>query len=186
MICPLWGFIHTKRKRTWKRHRKQMGLHCFLCNCSHQTSKKKSLSHSLSLGVNEALLMGQNRIPNDSHCKNVNTLILDCQRLNTYKKCTSLIYKHWKSDWYTSWICWVHDNLEMKCWNCNKSLFGNKSETDPSPCYTRFLALKSAESWITKFMRVKISISKMQMRSFVTWLKFKQLWVWTMLGLRQF
>ena len=47
---PYWSI--RVRSHQAKATSRTNGLHCFLCNCSHHTSKKKSLSHSL--GVNEA------------------------------------------------------------------------------------------------------------------------------------
>ena len=43
--------------------------------------------------------------------KNFNTLCLDCHTLN---KWSSWIYNHWKSNWYTSWVCLVCEKPEMR------------------------------------------------------------------------
>ena len=54
--------------------------------------------------------------PIGSHCKNFNSLILSCHTWNISKKCSSRIYKQWKSELDTSWECFMYENSELSCW----------------------------------------------------------------------
>ena len=70
-----------------------------------------------------SVTMEKSWTPIDSYCKNFNSLILSCHTWNILKKCSSQIYKQWKSDLNTSWICFMCDNSELSCWN-----FYNRSQ----------------------------------------------------------
>ena len=64
-----------------------------------------------------SVTMEKSWTPIDSHCKNFNRLILTCHIWNISKKCSSRIYKQWKSDFNTSWVSSMCDNSELSCWN---------------------------------------------------------------------
>ena len=49
--------------------------------------------------------------------KSFNCLILACEAIINPMKCTSQIYRQWKSDLDTSWKCFMHENSELSCWN---------------------------------------------------------------------